>query len=135
MTDLQVGNFYVNNLNRKTKFYYIIGKLYDYYDYVLWDAAQGTIDYYDMRRLIDNTPFLMIDEDVEKFKLRIRIYYELISKFKFIKNLRCKSKEKMILIPYQKLDRNLDPILLGEMKDSIFFNRMLSFFNFLLKLF
>ena len=72
---------------------------------------------------------------IRKFKVRIRIYYELFSKLKFIKYLRNKSKEKMILIPYQKLDRNLDPILLGEMKDSIFFNRMLSFFNFLLKLF
>ncbi len=72
---------------------------------------------------------------IRKFKLKIRIYYELFSKFKFIKYLRNKSKKKMILIPYQKLDRNLDPILLGEMKDSIFFNRMLSFFNFLLKLF
>jgi GT2 family glycosyltransferase len=72
---------------------------------------------------------------IRKFRLKIRIYFELYSKLKFIKHLRNKSKEKMILIPYQKLDRNLDPILLGEMKDSKFFNRMLSFFNFLLKLF
>ena len=56
---------------------------------------------------------------IKKFKIRIRIYYDLLSKLKIIKELRKKSINKRLLFPYQNLDRTLDPILIGEMLSII----------------
>jgi len=79
-------------------------------------------------------PLLLFQSIImKKFRLRIRIYYELLSNLKKIKNLRKKSKQKMFLFPYQKLDKTLDPILLGEMKSFKVFIRFLGFINYLLK--
>ena len=70
---------------------------------------------------------------IKKFKLKIRIYYDLLSKLKIIKELRKKSINKRLLFPYQNLDRTLDPILIGEMKHSKIFNRFLRILNYLFK--
>jgi len=72
---------------------------------------------------------------IKKFRLRIRIYYELLSNLKKIKNLRIKSKQKMLLFPYQRLDKTLDKIFMGEMKNFKVFIRFLDFINYLLKKF
>lgn len=71
---------------------------------------------------------------IKKFKLRIRIYYELLSNRKFIKKLRIKSKQKANLLPYQKLSKTLDSNLLGDLKHFKVFNKFLNLFNYLLKL-
>jgi len=70
---------------------------------------------------------------IRKFKLRIRIYYELINKLKMIKELRNKSKKEIPLFPYQKLNRTLDPILLGDFRHSYIFRKFLNLFNYLLR--
>ena len=81
-------------------------------------------------------PLLLFQSIImKKFRLRIRIYYELLSNLKKIKNLRKKSKQKMFLFPYQRLDKTLDPILMGEMKNFKVFIRILDFINFLIEKF
>ena len=86
-------------------------------------------------------PFIILSEVIllfqsiliRKFKLKIRIYYELLSKKKMIKKLRNRSKKEIPLFPYQQLNRNLDPILLGDFKYSHFFNKLLNLINYLFK--
>jgi len=70
---------------------------------------------------------------IKKFALRIRIYYELLSKFKLLKILRRRSKKEFVLIPYQKLSKTLDPNLLGDLKEIKALKIILKFFNYLLK--
>lgn len=72
MKAIKVDRFYVNNLNRKSRFYYVLGKFGDNYDYILWDADQATIGYVKMKPLIDYTPFLLPEEGIEKFNLEKR---------------------------------------------------------------
>ena len=71
---------------------------------------------------------------IKKFKLRIRIYYEILTRIKFFKKLRENSKNESDLIPYHKLSRTLDPVLLGNLKNIEFFNKILRLFNILLKI-
>ena len=70
---------------------------------------------------------------IKKFNIRVRIYYELISNLKFIKKLRKQSRKK--LYPYQKLDRTLDPVLMGKIKHFKFLNQMFNILNYLLEKF
>ncbi|KKL63052.1 hypothetical protein LCGC14_2178980 [marine sediment metagenome] len=72
---------------------------------------------------------------IGKLKIRIRIYSELLTKFKIIKELRVKSKKETSLFPYHKLNRILDPILLGDYKHSKVFNKFLNLFNYVFKRF
>lgn len=86
-------------------------------------------------------PYLLITEIimlvhslfVKKFKLRLKIYCELLHKFKSYKRLREESKKKYSLIPYNKLSRKLDPILLGNLQKLKVFKKILSLFNKLIK--
>ena len=71
---------------------------------------------------------------IKKFKLRIRIYYEILTRIKFFKNLRENSKKESDLMPYHKLSKTLDPVLLGNLKNIEFFNKILRLFNILLKI-
>lgn len=87
-------------------------------------------------------PFLLITEIIlifqsvliKKFKLRLILYAELINKIKFLKNLREKSKQDIPLFPYGKLSKNLDPVLLGDLKHVKAFNTLLQIFSSFLKL-
>jgi len=69
----------------------------------------------------------------KKFKLRIRIYVELMTKIKTLRKLRDISKKEADLLPYYKLSRKLDPLLLGNLKSVKIFVIFLNLFNFLLK--
>ena len=87
-------------------------------------------------------PFLLITEIIlifhsvliKKFKLRLKLYAELIIKRKFFKNLREKSKQEIALFPYEKLSKTLDPVLLGDLRHIKTFNTFLKIFNSFLKL-
>ena len=71
---------------------------------------------------------------IKKFNIRVRIYYELISKKKYIKKLRKQSKKKnLYFFPYQNLDKTLDPILMGNITHFKFFNYLLNILNYLFK--
>jgi len=70
---------------------------------------------------------------IKKFNIRVRIYYELMFNLKFIKKLRNQSRKK--LYPYQKLDRTLDPVLMGKIKHFKFLNQMFNILNYLLEKF
>ena len=87
-------------------------------------------------------PFLLITEIIllfhsvliEKFKLRLTLYAELIVKRKFFKKLREKSKQEIALFPYEKLSKTLDPVLLGDLVQVKAFNTFLKIFKSFLKL-
>ena len=53
---------------------------------------------------------------IRKFKLRLKIYQDMIFNFKYLKKLRDQSKKDGDFIDYQKLSKTLDPILLGNLK-------------------
>ena len=87
-------------------------------------------------------PFLLITELIlilhsvliKKFKLRIIVYAELINKIKFLKNLREKSKQEIALLPYGRLSKNLNHVLLGNLRRMKAFNIFLKIFSSFLKL-
>lgn len=70
---------------------------------------------------------------INKFKLRVRIYYELFRKRKYLRQIRDHSKKMNNLLQYQHLSRTLDPILLGDLQNIKVFNVFLKVYNFLLK--
>ena len=71
---------------------------------------------------------------IKKFKYRIRIYYELLTKIKKIKQMRLNSKQEAPLFPYQQLSKSLDEILIVDLKHSKIFEKFLKIFNYLLKM-
>lgn len=87
-------------------------------------------------------PFFLISEFflsiqsilIGRFSLKVRIYCELLFHLKFFLKLRKKSKKEMKLLPYQKLSKTLDPILIADVKNLLFFKHFLRLFNSLLKL-
>lgn len=70
---------------------------------------------------------------IRKFKLRFKIYLELIFNIKPLKKIRETSKREAKLLPYQKLSKSLDPILLGELQRITIFGKMLKLLNKILK--
>ena len=60
---VEVGKFYVNNPNRPSRFYYILGKSSDDegfdYDYIMWDEYEKNIKFASMEWLIDSNPFII----------------------------------------------------------------------------
>ncbi len=66
---------------------------------------------------------------VRKFRLRLKIYLELISNVKHLRNMRNKSKREANLLPYQKLSKTLDPILLGDFQRYKIFRKLLNMLN------
>jgi len=67
------------------------------------------------------------------FRFKIRIYYELLTHRKVIKKIRNESRKKAKFLSYQKLSKELDPILLGVFQDNILFRKFLKMFNSLLR--
>ncbi|MFX1328695.1 MAG: glycosyltransferase family 2 protein [Promethearchaeota archaeon] len=53
---------------------------------------------------------------IRKFKLRIRIYLDLLLNNRNLKKLREKSKKEGLLLSHQNLSKNLDPILLRKLQ-------------------
>ncbi|MHA1764780.1 MAG: glycosyltransferase family 2 protein [Promethearchaeota archaeon] len=82
------------------------------------------------------TEILLIFQSIlmRKFRIRIRIYYELLHNLKSFKELRRESKKQIPLIPYQNLSRTLDVALLGNLKKNTMFLKLLKIYNSLLKL-
>lgn len=70
---------------------------------------------------------------IKKFRFRIRVYYELLSHRKYIKELRKKSRKKGRLLTFNQLSRKLDPILIGDLKNEKLYYKLLKMFNILLK--
>ncbi|MFX1414388.1 MAG: glycosyltransferase family 2 protein [Promethearchaeota archaeon] len=81
------------------------------------------------------TEFILLFHSLflRKFRLRLRIYMELLKKIKCYRKLREKAKKENKLIPYQSLSRTLDPILLGKLAKLNVFKKLLHLFNRLLK--
>ncbi len=71
---------------------------------------------------------------IRKFKLRLKIYLELIFNVKNLKYLREKSKKEGKLLSYQKLSKTLDPVLLGNLQRLKAFRKLLKILNRFLKL-
>jgi len=71
---------------------------------------------------------------IKKFKLRIRIYYELVNKRKFFKQIREKSRQESALFSYQKLSKIIDSVLMGRTKNIKIFKKFLKIYNLFLKL-
>ena len=86
-------------------------------------------------------PFMIIVEFVllihsifiKKFKLRVKIYLELILNIKHFQFSRERLKKQGSLLSYRKLSKTLDPNLLGGMQKLKSVRRMLKGLNFLLK--
>lgn len=86
-------------------------------------------------------PFFILSETIlifqsiitKKFRLRIRIYYELLSRLKTLRIIREKSKKEAKLIPIDKLSHILDSALMGKSKNNKLFKTCLNLFNFVLK--
>lgn len=72
---------------------------------------------------------------IKKFKYRIIIYYELIKRIRFIKLMREKSRQEFPLLSYQYLSRNLDEILIADLKIATHFKIFLIIINYILNLF
>ena len=95
-----------------------------------------------LESIVKLIPYILITEIfllfqsilIKKFSLKIRIYCELFSKKKFLKELRKKSKQEIVLLPYQNLSKSLDPILFGNIKNKRIFQFFLNVLNFFLKL-
>lgn len=77
--------------------------------------------------LLFHSPF------IRKFRIRLKIYLELLFNIKNLKSMREKSKREGKLLPYQKLSRTLDPILLGNLQKIKFFRKLLNTLNRILK--
>jgi len=86
-------------------------------------------------------PFFILSETIlifqsiitKKFRLRVRIYYELLCRLKTLKIIREKSKKEAKLIPIDKLSHVLDSALMGKSKNNKLFKNCLNLFNFVLK--
>ncbi|MHA2129298.1 MAG: glycosyltransferase family 2 protein [Promethearchaeota archaeon] len=93
----------------------------------------------DIKKLM---PYLVITEVIlilhslfiKKFKIRLRVYIEIMHNFKRFKKLRKKSRKEMQLFSYQNLSKILDPVLLGNLKRISFFRTFLKALNRLFKL-
>ncbi|MFX1569939.1 MAG: glycosyltransferase family 2 protein [Promethearchaeota archaeon] len=70
---------------------------------------------------------------IRKFGLRLKIYLELIFNIKHLKSVREKSMKVVDLLPYQKLSKTLDPILLGNLQRIKFFRKFLNTLNKIFK--
>lgn len=81
------------------------------------------------------TEFILLIQSIiiRKFKIRIRVYYEIIREFKDLKKIRNQSRKEMPLIPYQNLSNSLDPILMGDLKNNHIIQKFFNLFNNLLK--
>ena len=71
---------------------------------------------------------------IKKFKVRIKIYQEIILKFGYFRRIRRKSKREGALISYQTLSKTLDPVLLGSLQRLKVFKKFLNLLNRFLKL-
>ena len=71
----------------------------------------------------------------KRFKLRVKLYLDLILKFKYFKKIRKISKNENHLLPYQAFSKTLDPLLLGDLKRLKVFKILLNQLNKFLKLF
>ncbi|MFX0025475.1 MAG: glycosyltransferase family 2 protein, partial [Candidatus Hermodarchaeota archaeon] len=90
---------------------------------------------YKLLPIIIVTEFILLFHSIfiKKFKLRLKIYIELLKKIKCYRHLRKLAKKENRLMPYQFLSRDLDPILLGKLGKLKVFRKLLVFFNKLLK--
>ncbi|MFW9971761.1 MAG: glycosyltransferase family 2 protein, partial [Candidatus Odinarchaeota archaeon] len=87
-------------------------------------------------------PFMIIVEVIllfhaffiNKFKLRLKVYQDLIFNHKQLQILREESKKEGLLLSYKKLSKDLDPILLGKMKKFNVFRILLTLLNKILNL-
>ena len=79
--------------------------------------------------------YLLITQTVfiRKFKLRLKIYLWMIYNVKPLRNIREKSKKEAKFIPYQRLLKTLDPVLLGDLKRLKIFRKLLNTLNKILK--
>lgn len=90
-----------------------------------------------IRKLI---PFIIIIEIIllfhsiliRKFKLRIKIYIDILSKIKYLENLRERSKKESSLLSYKNLSKKLDPILLWKLRNVNGLRRLLKILNIIL---
>ena len=69
----------------------------------------------------------------KKFKLRVRIYYELFSRIKSLKIIRENSKKEANLLSLQNLSNVLDSVLIENSRNNKMFKKFLDLFNFVLK--
>lgn len=87
-------------------------------------------------------PFLLILEFIllfnailmRKFNIKIRIYYQILSAFNYLKKLRHESRRQMPLLPLEIFSTKLDPILLGSFKNNPLFKKSLNLFNRILEM-
>lgn len=85
-------------------------------------------------------PFFLLNELIliyhsiikRKFGLRIRIYYEILTKLQLFKKIREQSKRNYDLYPYKRLSRELDDLLIRDVKIGNIFKKILKIFNKLL---
>ena len=101
--------------------------------------------YITVAKNIDNLkkllPFFILSEAIlifqsiitKKFRLRVRIYYELLCRLKTLRIIREKSKKEAKLIPIDKLSHVLDSALMGKSRNNKLFKTCLNLFNFVLK--
>lgn len=66
---------------------------------------------------------------IKKFKIRLKIYIDLVRKSKYFKIMRKKSKSETQLLSYQILSRKLNPILLGKLQNIKAFRSLLKIMN------
>ena len=71
---------------------------------------------------------------IKKFKLRFKIYLDLIHKINYFRLMRKNSKRENHLLSYQTLSKTLDPILLGNLQYLKAFRSLLKLLNRFLKL-
>ena len=71
---------------------------------------------------------------IRRFWLRLKIYLWIIFNIKHLKSIREKSKKEATLLPYQKLSKTLDPILLGNLQRIKVFKKLLNILNRFLKI-
>ncbi len=81
------------------------------------------------------TEFLLIFHAIaiKKFKYRVVLYYELLKNRNNIKELRKKIRKESPLLPYQRLSKKLDPVIIVKLKRVKILFHILKLFNFLYK--
>ncbi len=101
--------------------------------------------YITVAKNIDNLkkllPFFILSEIIlifqsiitKKFRLRVRMYYELLCRLKTLRIIREKSKKEAKLLPIDKLSHVLDTALMGKSRNNKLFKTCLNLFNFVLK--
>ena len=66
---------------------------------------------------------------IKKFKIRLKIYLELMRRVKYFREIRNKEKSKNHLLSIQSFSKKLDPILLGNLQNLKVFRIILRILN------